>query len=47
MRVNISITIDENVLNQIDKLRGDVPRSTWINREMKEVVEAHDLQQPN
>lgn len=44
MRINISITLDEGVLNKVDKIRGDVPRSAWINREIKEVVEAHDLQ---
>ena len=44
MRINISITVDEDVLNKVDDIRGDVPRSTWINRKIKEVVEAHDLQ---
>lgn len=44
MRINISITLDEGVLNKVDEIRGDVPRSTWINREIKEIVEAHDLQ---
>ena len=47
MMINISITIDEKVLNGVDEMRGDVPRSTWINRKIKEVVEAHDLQHPN
>ncbi len=39
MKKWIHITIDHDVLERIDKERGLIPRSTWINDKLKRIVE--------
>lgn len=35
MKKDIAITLDEKVLEEIDKRRGLIPRSTYINAQFK------------
>ncbi len=35
MKVRFSITLDKDVLKKLDKIRNDVPRSTYINEILK------------
>ena len=35
MKARFSITLDEDVLEELDKIRNDIPRSTYINKILK------------
>jgi len=35
MKVRFSITLDKNVVKKLDKKRGNIPRSTFINITLK------------
>lgn len=37
MKRKIGITMDEKLIEEIDKERGMVPRSRWIEHELKEL----------
>ena len=43
MKKWIHITIDHDVLERIDKERGLIPRSTWINDQLKKAVEGQEV----
>lgn len=42
----ISITIDRKILSKIDKVRGLIPRATWINEKLKEMIPAEPSKAP-
>ena len=41
MLTNISLSISEELLNKIDKKRGDVPRSRFVNRLLELTMTGH------
>ena len=38
MKEQVSITIDEKLLSKVDRLRGLIPRSTFIEHELEGVL---------
>jgi len=38
MKVIISISIESELLNRIDKKRGLIPRSSWIEFQLEKVI---------
>jgi hypothetical protein len=38
MKERFSITMDTKIVSKIDKIRGLIPRATYINERMKEIV---------
>jgi len=36
----VNLTLDSDLVDAIDKLRGDVPRSRFINRILREVLKS-------
>ena len=37
-RPKVTITLEKDVLEEIDQERGMVPRSTWINEALKKAI---------
>ncbi len=42
-RPKVTITLEKDVLEEIDQERGMVPRSTWINEVLRKVIAREEV----
>ena len=43
MKVRLSISLDEKIIKKIDKERGNIPRSTYINILLEKLMKGGKL----